>query len=145
MNKSLKNILIFITVWIAIELHRFIGMPIVQGVLNGTENAAWYYPALLGVIVALLSPIAIYLLWKKPNIYSWAFLLTYFVISIIDHGNGFAATNVAGAPKAFAAMGESKASEYITVVQAGLDLICIYLLFKNKVKKYFNISINEKV
>ena len=142
MNKSTKYILIGITIWIILQITRFIAVPIVQDVLAGIDDGEWMYPAILDIVVAILSPIAIYFLWKRRNAEAWAFLLVYFVISIIDHGNAYTAAALARVPQTFIKMGAQEAGN-TPLIQAFVDIFCIYLLSRVDIRKYFGL-INSK-
>ncbi len=140
-NKLTKYILIVFTVWIALQIPRLIAVPIISDVLNGIDDGEWMYPAILDIVVAILSPITIYVLWKKPNTYTWAFLICYFVISIIDHGNAVTAAALAKVPQTFIKMGAESGGN-VPIIQSVIDLFCIVLLFSKGIKAYFNLNQN---
>lgn len=136
MTKSQKYIFIFLTIWIILQISRLIAIPIVQDVLQGTDESAWMYPAILDIVVAILSPVAIYFLWKKRNVETWAFLLIFFVISIIDHGNAITASSLARIPQTFVKMGAKEAGS-APAIQAIIDVLCIYFLNLKSIKNKF--------
>lgn len=136
MTKSQKYIFVFLTVWIILQISRLIAIPIVQDVLQGTDESAWMYPAILDIVVAVLSPFAIYFLWKKRNVETWVFLLIYFVISIIDYGNAITASYLARIPQTFVEMGAKEAGN-TPAIQAIIDVLCIYFLNLESIKNKF--------
>lgn len=142
MNKTTKYILIGLTIWIVMQITRVIAIPIVQDVLSGVDDAAYLYPAILDIVVALLSPFAVYLLWKKRTIFSWTAIIAYFVISIIDHGDSVTASLIARIPQTFQEMGITNATN-TPIFQSIGDIICIILMCRKDITSlFFN---NEKI
>lgn len=142
MKKTTKYILIGLTIWIVMQITRVIAIPIVQDVLSGVDDPAYLYPAILDIVVALLSPFAVYLLWKKKIIFSWTAIIAYFVIFIIDHGDSVTASLIARIPQTFQEMGITNATN--TPIFPGIgDIICIILMCrKDKTSLFFK---NEKI
>ena len=138
-DKTTKYILIGITIWIVLQIPRLIAIPIIQDVLNGIDDGEWMYPAILDVVVAIASPIALWMIWKTKNVYAWTFLICYFVVSILDHGDAVTAMKLARVPQTFQKMGAEGASN-TPIWQAVIDFICIFLLCKTNIKRYFKIN-----
>ena len=42
-EKSLKSVFIFLTIWGAIQIARFIAVPLIQDVISGKEAEAWMF------------------------------------------------------------------------------------------------------
>jgi len=139
-DKTTKYVLNGITIWIILQIPRLIAIPIIQDVLSGVDDGEWMYPAILDIVVAVLSPIAIWMIWKTKNVYSWTFLICYFIISIIDHGNAVTVSSLAKIPQTFLKMGAKEAG-FTPLWQAIVDLICIVLLCSKNLRKYFKIHI----
>lgn len=138
-NKNVKYVLIGITVWIVLQIPRLIAIPIIQDVLSGVDEGEWMYPAILDIVVATLSPIALYVLWKKPDTFGWTFLICYFVISILDHGDAVTAASLAPVPQTFAKMGAQNAGN-APAIQSVLDVVCIFLLCRKSTRVHFNLN-----
>lgn len=140
MEKSTKYTLIAISLWIVLQIPRLIAIPIIQDVLSGIDDGEWMYPAILDIVVAAASPIALWMIWKTKNVYAWAFLICYFVVSIVDHGDAVTAMNLARVPQTFQKMGAEGASN-TPIYQSVFDLLCIVLLFRKNLKAYFKLNV----
>jgi len=138
-NKTTKYILIGISIWIVLQIPRLIAIPIIQDVLAGIDDGEWMYPAILDIVVAILSPIALWMIWKTKNVYAWTFLICYFVVSILDHGDAVTAASLARIPQTFIKMGAENAGS-TPMWQSLIDLVCIFLLFSKNLKTYFKIN-----
>lgn len=139
-DKTTKYLLIGISIWIVLQIPRLIAIPIIQDVLAGIDDGEWMYPAILDIVVAVLSPIAIWMMWKTKNVYAWTFLICYFVVSILDHGDAVTAMNLARIPQTFIKMGAEGASN-TPIYQSAFDFLCIILLFRKNLKAYFKLNI----
>lgn len=136
MEKSTKYTLIGITVWMVLQLPRFIAIPLINDVLSDSESQAWLYPAILDCVVAGFTPIMILLLWTKKKHFTWVLAIVYFAVSITDHGGSITADFITTTPKVFG--GETGTSPLVASgSQAIIDIICIFLLAKKSIKSHF--------
>lgn len=138
-SKSTKYILIGISAWVVLQIPRLIAIPIIQDVLAGIDDSAWMYPAILDIVVATASPLALWMIWKTKNVYAWTFLICYFVVSVIDHGDAVTAMALARTPQTFQEMGAEGASK-TPIYQTVIDLFCIVLLSRQNLRHYFKIN-----
>lgn len=88
LEKSVKGVFIFLTIWGAIQIARLIAIPLMLDIVNGKANEAWMFPAILDTVTALASFFFLYAIWKQRNFATWMYSFLYLFVSIIDHIDG---------------------------------------------------------
>lgn len=136
MNKKARLILIGITIWMLLQLPRFIAIPLIQDVLAGSESEAWFFPAILDVLIAASVPFVIYLIWKKRNFTAWIVIIIFFVISIVDHMDSVTADLITTTPKIFGGE-EGPQPIVVSSLQGVVDIIALIFLSSRLVKNEF--------
>lgn len=141
-EKSLTPVFIFLTIWGAIQIARFIAVPLIMDILNGKEAEAWMFPAILDTVTAILSFYFLYAIWKKRTFATWMYSFLYLFISIIDHMDGAVAGALTVAPALFGGAERDKVSLIISLLApAVMDAIALYLLSRKDVRiKFFEIK-----
>jgi hypothetical protein len=66
-----RLIIIGLIVWVLLQLPRLIAIPLIQGVLDGTESDAWMFPAILDIVVAVAAPFMAVALWRARGLWVW--------------------------------------------------------------------------
>ena len=138
LEKSIKAVFIFLTVWGAIQIARVIAVPLMMDILNGKANEAWMFPAILDTVVALASFFFLYAIWKKRNFATWMYSFLYLVISIIDHIDGAVAGALTVTPVLFGGPDRDKFGLIVSLlIPAVIDAIALYLLSRKDVRSKF--------
>jgi len=127
--------LMVLTVWIFLQLPRFIAWPLIQSVTAGTDPAAWLFPALIDIVVAVSGLPLAALAWTRPRLGTWVYALIWLSLSIFDHASAMTARSVAGVPSVFKQFGEGGAG--VPAMQALGDLAVFVLIYRAKVRSYF--------
>lgn len=135
-ERNVKFIRIGIIVWVLLQLPRFIAIPLMGDVLEGVDSAAWFYPALLDVIVAMSVPFVMYLLWKQRNLRSWVLGIVFFVVSIVDHGGSVSADFLTATPQIFGGE-DGPPPLFVSSAQGVIDIAALWLLTRPAVRDYY--------
>lgn len=136
-----KVILLLLTVWAILQIPRFIALPLINSVLSKQDPAAWLFPAIIDIVVAVLAPLVIYFVWKHPNLWTWLFILNWLVISTFDHASAITAFSIAGVPTIFKEFGSS--GNIVPAIQSIIDGFLFWALCQEKVRTHF-FTINNK-
>jgi len=127
--------LIALTIWVLLQLPRFIALPLIQSVLLGTDPAAWLFPAIIDIVVAVLAPVVLLAVWRHPNLWSWLFTLCWLVVSTFDHASAVTAFAIAGGPTIFKDFGSS--GNLVPLLQAVVDAFLFLVLCNEGVRSHF--------
>ena len=96
------RVVIAVAIWAALQIPRYIAISIIQNIFSGgTDPAAWLIPALGDIVIATLSPVVIYAVWKKQGFGVWAFILLWLALSVYDHLSTVTAGLTTPAPQIF--------------------------------------------
>lgn len=134
---------IFVVVWAFLQIPRYIAIPILQNIFSGgTDPAAWLLPALGDVIIATLSPVVMYVVWRKQGLWVWAFTMLWLFLSIYDHMSTVAASTTTPPPQFFIqsfGVGTTPALSNATmpIAQAIIDAMLFIYLAQTKVRLMF--------
>lgn len=135
-ERNVKFIRIGIILWVFLQMPRFIAIPLIGDVLDGSESPAWLYPAILDVIVAASAPFVMYLLWSKRNLQVWVLGIVFLIVSILDHGGSVSADFLTETPKIFG--GEDGPDPMIVSSSQGvIDMLVLWLLTRANVRNYY--------
>ena len=130
--------LIALTVWILLQMVRFIAIPLIQSIVAGVDAPGWMYPAILDVLTAVVAPFLAVALWKWRGFAVWTFTVMYLIVSIVDHGGAFISLSLIGKPIAFEALNSSGNSPWVApIIQTALDFIFLYLILLPKTRRLF--------
>lgn len=142
LEKASTVVFVFLTIWGAIQILRFIAIPLVIDILNQKENEAWMFPAILDTAVALASFFFLYFLWMKRNFATWIYSFLYLFLSIIDHIDGAVAGALSTTPQLFGGPQRDHLGLIISLlVPAVIDIVALVLLNWKKIRdQFFEIS-----
>ncbi|MDD8019186.1 MAG: hypothetical protein PHP42_12505 [Bacteroidota bacterium] len=142
LDKTSMVVFIFLTVWGAIQILRFIAIPLIIDILNKKENESWMFPAILDTIVALGSFFFLYVLWLKRNFATWLYSFLYLFISIVDHIDGAVAGALSTTPQLFGGPQRDHFGLILSLlIPAVIDVVALFLLNWKKIReKFFEIS-----
>ena len=130
--------LVALTVWILLQMVRFIAIPLIQSIVAGIDAPGWMYPAMLDVLTAVVAPFLAVALWKWRGFAVWTFTVVYLVVSIVDHGGAFISLSLIGEPAAFEALNPSGSSPWVApIIQTALDFVFLYLVLLPKNRRLF--------
>ena len=127
--------LIVLTVWALMQLPRFIAVPLIQSVLAGNDPAAWLFPAIIDIVVAVAGVPLIVLTWTRPSLATWVYALLWLSLSIFDHASAVTAFAIAGVPTVFAEMGGGGAA--VPALQTVFDVALFVMLCQRGVRAHF--------
>jgi hypothetical protein len=117
------------------QLPRFIAVPLIQSVLAGHDPAAWLFPAIIDIVVAVAGVPLIVLTWTRPGLATWVYALLWLSLSIFDHASAVTAFAIAGMPTVFAEMGGGGAA--VPALQTVLDVALFVMLCQRGVRAHF--------
>lgn len=120
-----KVFLIGLITWIILQLSRFIAMPLINDVNAGAESKAWLYPAYLDLFAAGFALPLVWAIVKRRGFLTWACVIVYLAISIVDHVGNFVTTTFVGPPS----IAEGMNPYLVPVIQTALDIVFFVLLF----------------
>ncbi len=130
--------LIALTVWILLQIVRFIAIPLIQSIVAGVDAPGWMYPAMLDVLTAVVAPFLAVALWKWRGFAVWTFTVVYLIVSIVDHGGAFISLSLIGEPVAFETLNPSGSSPWVApIIQTALDFVFLYLILLPKNRRLF--------
>ena len=130
--------LIALTVWILLQMVRFIAIPLIQSIVAGIDAPGWMYPAMLDVLTAVVAPFLAVALWKWRGLAVWTLTVMYLTVSIVDHGGAFISLSLIGEPVAFEALNPSGGSPWVApIIQTALDFVFLYLILLPKNRRLF--------
>jgi hypothetical protein len=137
-----RGFLIALTIWILLQMVRFVAIPLIQNVVAGIDAPGWMYPAMLDVLTAVIAPFLAVALWKWRGFAVWTFTVVYLVVSIVDHGGAFISLSLIGEPIAFEAMNAAGSSPWVApIIQTALDFVFLYLvLLPTNRRLFFKLS-----
>lgn len=121
--KLFKSLL---SLWAILQLPRFIALPLIFSVLANSDPAAWLFPAVIDIVVAVGGLLVLLGLWRAPSLWSWLYIIVWLVISIFDHASAVTAFSVSGVPTIFKEFGSSGVG--VPLFQSLIDALFILLL-----------------
>jgi hypothetical protein len=146
MNQAARNptaaaerprlIIIGLIAWVLLQLPRLIAIPLIQGVLDGTESDAWMFPAILDIVVAVAAPFMAVALWRARGLWVWVTAMVFFTVSIIDHLDAITAALLAPPPQIFGG-GSGPSPAVVPGLQLLIDIVALWLLMRRNVKRYY--------
>ena len=129
-----KAFLIATSIWILVQVSRAIALVLIKDIDAGSSSEAWRYPAYLDLFAVITALPLIWALWARRGLMTWVAIVTYWVISIVDHIGNFVTTTFVGAPS----IAEGMSNPYlIPGIQTVIDVIFLALLFVPKYRKLF--------
>ena len=129
-------IIIGLIVWVVLQVPRLIAIPLIQGVLDGTESDAWMFPAILDIVVAVAAPFMAVALWRARGLWVWVTAIVFFTVSIVDHLDAITAGLLAPTPQVFGG-GSGPSPAVVPGLQLLIDLVALWLLMRRNVKRYY--------
>ncbi len=93
-----KVVLYGLMLWLLLQVSRAIALTLIGDINDGAESAAWLFPAYLDLFAAVFALPLVWAVWKRPGFVTWSFVVSYLVISIVDHVGNFVTTGEVGAP-----------------------------------------------
>lgn len=127
--------LIVLTVWIILQLPRFIAWPLIQSVLAGHDPAAWLFPAIIDIVVAVSGlPLAV-LLWTRGGLATWVYAVVWLSLSTFDHASAITAISIAGVPSVFKKFGEGGFG--VPLFQSAVDISMFGMICSAKIRASF--------
>lgn len=127
--------LIVLTVWAVLQLPRFIAVPLIQSVLAGQDPAAWLFPAIIDIVVAVAGIPLMVLVWARPGLGAWVYAIVWLSLSIFDHASAVTAFSIAGVPTVFEDMGGG--GTIVPVLQAVVDASVFAMICTRRVRAHF--------
>ena len=127
--------LMVLIVWIFLQLPRFIAWPLIHSVVTGSDPAAWLFPALIDIVVAVSGLPLAALAWTRPRLGTWVYALVWLTLSIFDHASAMTAFYIAGVPSVFRRFGEGGLT--VPAMQSLLDSGVFSMLYAKRVRAYF--------
>lgn len=125
--------LVGLLVWIALQLSRAIAIALINQINAGAESNAWLYPACLDLFAVVLAPFLMWAIVKRRGFKTWAAVVIYLTISIVDHVGNLVTTSFVGPPS----IAEGMNPYLIPVIQTALDVLFFSLLFVPKFRDLF--------
>lgn len=138
-----RVMVILVVVWAFLQIPRYIAIPILQNIFSGGgDPAAWLLPALGDIVIATLSPVVMYIVWRKQGLWVWAFTLIWLFLSIYDHMSTVVASATTPSPQFFIqSFGvdttPSLANATMPIAQAVIDAVLFIYLAQEKVRLMF--------
>ena len=129
-------IIIGLIVWVVLQVPRLIAIPLIQGVLDGTESDAWMFPAILDIVVAVAAPFMAVALWRARGLWVWVTAIVFFTVSIVDHLDAITAGLLAPTPQIFGG-GSGPSPAVVPGLQLLIDVVALWLLMRRNVKRYY--------
>lgn len=120
-------------IWIALQLSRAIAIPLIQTIVAGKESIAWLYPAYLDLFAVVFALPLIWAIVKRRGLLTWALVIMYLAISIVDHAGNLVTTTFVGPPS----IAQGMNPYLVPVVQTALDLLFLVLLFVPRFRCHF--------
>jgi len=119
----------------ALQIPRLIAIPIIINVIAGIDPAAWLFPAIVDIVVAVTAPFVAWAAWKKTGPSVWAAILIWLSISIFDHFDAITATLSAPLPQIFVRFGGG--GIIVPMIQTVIDAAFVVILLRRKSMDYF--------
>lgn len=135
-----RGALMFLAIWCLLQLPRLIAIPLIMGVVNGDEDPAWMYPAVLDIVVAVAAIPVAYLLWFRRGLLPFVAGVVFFAISIVDHGDALTATWLSPTPQIFGGEGAPPLSHFTPGFQAIIDVVAIWVLCSRRLREWFGVA-----
>jgi len=130
---SERVFIIGLIVWILLQISRFIAIPLINEVNSGAESKAWLYPAYLDLFAAIFALPLIWAVIKYRGFLTWACVIVYLAISIVDHVGNFVTTTFVGPPS----IAEGMNPYLVPVIQTALDILFFVWLFVPRFRNLF--------
>ncbi len=138
-DRATRRLIIGLIVWVLLQVPRLIAIPLIDGVLDGTESDAWMFPAILDVVVAVAAPFVAFALWRVRGLGVWVLAVIFFAVSIIDHMDAVTAGLLAPAPQLFGgASGPPPA--LVPSIQALIDVVALAVLTRRNVMAHYLVA-----
>lgn len=142
--RTKSRVMVIVVVgWALLQIPRYIAIPILQNIFSGgTDPAAWLLPALGDIVIATLSPVVIYAVWREQGLWVWAFTLLWLFLSIYDHMSTVVAAATTPPPQFFiqsfgAGTTQSLSNATAPTFQAVIDAVLFIYLAPAKVRLMF--------
>ena len=114
-------------------MSRFVAIPLINNVTTGGESKAWLYPAYLDLFAAVFALPLIWAVIKRREFLTWACVIIYLAISIVDHVGNFVTTTHVGPPS----IAEGMNPYLVPAIQTALDILFFALLFVPRFRELF--------
>ena len=108
-----RALLAFLSIWALLQLPRLIAIPLISDVVAGRDDAAWMYPAILDVVVAVAAIPVAWLIWRRRGLLPFVAGIVFLVVSIVDHGGPLHTVTH-----------RTKENTMINEVRLGIDVAC---------------------
>ena len=120
-------------VWFLLQLTRAVAIVLIQEINGGGESIAWMYPAFLDLFAVVFAIPGIWATLFRRNATSWALIIVYWAISIVDHGGNFVTTTFVGPPS----IAEGMSPYLVPAAQTVFDLVFVVLLLTPRFRGLF--------
>jgi hypothetical protein len=130
------RLVIWLVVWVVLQVPRLIAVPLIQDVLDGTESDAWMFPAILDIVVAVAAPFVAVALWRARGLWVWVTAIVFFTISIVDHLDAITAGLLAPPPQVFGG-GSGPSPALVPGLQLLVDIAALALLTRRDVRRHY--------
>ncbi|MEM7126777.1 MAG: hypothetical protein AAF702_10655 [Chloroflexota bacterium] len=137
MSKKDKVFLVALTVWIVLQIRRFMAIPLILSVNQGIDDPGWMYTAILDVVSATLAPFIAVAIWKYRGLGVWIALIAYFTLSIVDHGSGLTTYLLIGGPESLGMPTNSPALWLGPIIMIAIDGLFLSLIIIKKYRQLF--------
>ena len=126
-----------VAVWALIQTTRIAAIPLAQGVLTGSDPAAWLFPAFGDIFIGITAPFVAFAIWRRTGLAVWVTAIVWFALSISDHLD--ALTTALAGPLPINTPGFSSQSGTVAgfLVATALDVIALALLTRGKMKSHY--------
>lgn len=126
MSRAERTILIGTVIWILLQVFRLIAVVLIRDINDGLASEAWRYPAYLDLFAVVFAVPLIWAVCMHRGLLTWASLVVYWVISIVDHVGNFVTTRFVGPPT----IAKGIENPYLVpAIQTVFDVVFLLLLF----------------
>ena len=135
-----RALLAFLSIWALLQLPRLIAIPLISDVVAGRDDAAWMYPAILDVVVAVAAIPVAWLIWRRRGLLPFVAGIVFFVVSIVDHGDAVTAAFLSPTPHVFGGPDAGNSGRIVPAIQAVVDVVAIGLLIRPATRAWFGVG-----
>ncbi len=134
MNGAERTFIIGTMIWILLQMSRFVALVLINDIDAGLASEAWRYPAYLDLFAAVAALPLIWAVWARRGVLTWAALIVYWAISIVDHIGNFVTSTFVSPPT----IAEGMANPLlIPMIQTAFDVLFLVLLFVPRFRDLF--------